>query len=114
MGQTPIIEIFPIASNVDSAIGDVEHKAPNMPLAVLLALVLAVVLSGCVETAECNATVSCPDQQVCYEYTCREACQAQQDCAEAQSCTPCMAEGAADDEGQCFGEDLSACVPEGE
>lgn len=93
--------------------GDVEPKARYTIIAALIVLVAITLLGGCVETAECNATVSCPDQQVCYEYTCREVCETQQDCAAAESCTPCMPAGTAG-EGACFGEELDACVPEDE
>ncbi|QDG49822.1 hypothetical protein FIV42_03425 [Persicimonas caeni] len=76
----------------------------------MLALLCAL-LSGCVETAECNATVSCPDEQVCYEYTCRDTCQTDAECSTAETCAPCIG-GAVGGEGKCFGEEQNACIPE--
>lgn len=67
--------------------------------------------AGCVETAECNAAVSCPDEQVCYEYTCLDTCETAQECGSSQTCAPCIDE-AVGGEGKCFGEDQNACIPE--
>jgi hypothetical protein len=126
MGQTPFIETFKNLcgySNVDSTTGCVERVGVvnlervslwRCACSIACSLLFAggLLASGCVETAECNDTVSCPDEQVCYAYTCRDVCETQQECAAAESCTPCTDDGADSDEGECFGEELSACVPE--
>ena len=68
--------------------------------------------SGCVETAECNESVTCPDDEVCYEYRCLGRCQSNDQCGEDEECRPCKAPDQSDGEGKCFGADQSACVPE--
>lgn len=82
-----------------------------MLLAALVALQMAW-SSGCVETAECNATVECPSDEVCYQFRCRTKCDSQDQCAADEQCAPCKPAGSSDEQGKCFGEDLSACVPE--
>ena len=128
MGQTPFIETFKYLcgySNVDSTTARVEQVgveriscmslgrcACSIMCGLLLVgslLATGLLATGCVETAECNDTVSCPDEQVCYAFTCRDVCETQQECSAAETCTPCTDDG---DEGECFGEELSACVPE--
>ena len=69
-------------------------------------------LVGCVETAECNATVDCPGDEVCYEFTCRLPCEKDDDCEAEQACLACQPSGAAEDVDKCFGDDRKACVPE--
>jgi hypothetical protein len=68
--------------------------------------------AGCVDTAECNAAVTCPGDDVCYEYRCRERCETDAQCAEDQICEPCRPIAGTNDQGKCFGRDLNACVQE--
>jgi hypothetical protein len=124
MGQTPDIELFKSAcshSNVDSTRGCVEaierrDRSSSWQRAFVIAtsLLLALVFwaPGCVDTAECNATVSCPKQEVCYAYTCRAICETQSQCSDGEACRSCMDGATGGDDGECFGEDLQACVPE--
>jgi hypothetical protein len=80
-------------------------------LAVLAAC--ALLLGGsCVETAECNESVTCPSGEVCYEFECREICSSDDDCDEDESCLACKPPELADATGNCFGADRSACVPD--
>ncbi len=103
--------------NVDSARDDVECDALSRwsvgrwALVVLAVGLWSLGAPGCVQTAECNATVHCPSAQVCYQYQCRPKCDTQQQCASDEVCTPCKPAGSSNDQGECFGEDLRACVP---
>jgi hypothetical protein len=100
-------------SNVVSASGDVERAAGLLWVAAALALVAVLwAAGGCVETAECNATVRCPDQQVCYDYECRPICESNSECDGDRQCTPCIAESGSDDQGHCFGREVNACMPQ--
>lgn len=66
--------------------------------------------TGCVETAECTATLGCPGDEVCYEYRCRVRCEDASQCLPGQVCAPCQQIKGTHDPGKCFGEDLNACV----
>lgn len=117
-----------LARNVDTPARDVEAGRPETFLlggsrgskaaarGLGLAGVWAVVflfaagVTSCVETAECNAAVTCPSGMVCYEYECRIACESQAQCPEEQVCAPCLTISGTHDQGKCFGADLNACV----
>lgn len=73
-------------------------------------LVCGGVITGCVRTAECNATVHCPNDQVCYQYQCHATCETSQQCASDETCAPCKPPSSSG-EGECFGQDVNACVP---
>lgn len=67
--------------------------------------------AGCVNTAECDASVPCDDGEVCYDYVCRAACGSDEDCGTSLFCAPCNqddADGAID---HCFLSDEFACIP---
>jgi hypothetical protein len=83
-----------------------------MLVAAFAALAAALLLqtSACVETAECNESVTCPSGEVCYEFRCRQVCEMDDDCGDAESCEPCKPPDSV--EGRCFGADLSACIPQ--
>lgn len=89
------------------------RRAPAAAIALgALLLVVSVIFgaSACVETAECNASVTCPTGQVCYEYECRVRCESQAQCSDGQVCAPCQTIAGTHDQGKCFGADLYACV----
>jgi|GEM_PF-5351723 len=99
--------------NVNSEVGVVEACGPTRRwCAAILALFMLMILgaSGCVETAECNAAVTCPASQVCYEYECRMRCESAAQCGDGQVCSPCQTIAGTHDQGKCFGADLYACV----
>lgn len=71
------------------------------------------IIQACVETAECDESVGCPGDQVCFEYICRASCD-QQECSEGFSCEACIF---ADDNrivNRCIGSVGLACLPQGE
>lgn len=80
----------------------------------LLCVVMLLVMgaSGCVDTAECNASVTCPAGKVCYEYECHIRCESSAQCGEEQVCAPCQTISGTHDQGKCFGADLKACIDE--
>lgn len=94
-------------SNVgrESAYVEIARRA-----AALLIACVVLAAAGCVETAECNATVDCPDSQVCFEFVCRQPCETSDECDGDETCTPCQPAGAV--ENRCFGREANACVPE--
>lgn len=75
----------------------------SMAFAALFVLLSA----GCVETAECNESVRCPDGEVCYRYVCRRRCDSDEDCPDGAACQPCEP---ASGESRCFGIEGRACV----
>lgn len=75
-------------------------------------VVVALLWAGCVETAECNATVRCPDQQVCYDYECRPICESASECDGDHQCVACISESGSDEQGHCFGREVNACMPQ--
>ncbi|MFP4600018.1 MAG: hypothetical protein ACOC9W_02020 [Persicimonas sp.] len=108
-------------SNVGSRGGNVERTRPpvsRLRLVVVGAVVFvglfAILIgpTGCVESAECNATVRCPDDEVCYDYECRAVCESADECAASEQCAPCMPDGASGDRDHCFGSELNACIAE--
>ncbi|TDP73618.1 hypothetical protein DFR33_106262 [Bradymonas sediminis] len=108
-----------VGRNVVSPAGDVEASAPRaarrtyfMGAWALLFLLLILGAPACVDTAECNATVSCPGGEVCFEYECRPRCESAAQCPADQVCSPCQTISGTHDQGKCFGADLSACVDE--
>lgn len=77
-----------------------------LPVVALCAMVL---LSpgkvGCVETAECDQSITCDDtSKVCFRYECKQVCEEDEDCGQGESCLSCEANDA------CFGMMLRACV----
>lgn len=102
------------APNVGSARGDVERGRRLRAWLAIALLVGSTVASGCVETAECNATVRCPGEQICYDFECRLVCEAEADCEHDERCAACIPDDASDDQGHCFGVEERACVPEEE
>ena len=83
-------------------------------LAMLVAASVALLATSCVETAECNESVTCPDDEVCYEFRCRAICESDQECADGYECLPCKPPELADTNGHCFGAEASACVAQQE
>lgn len=77
-----------------------------LALATSCVLVLAVGGEpGCVETAECDQSITCDDTtKVCFRYECKAICEEDEDCEEGASCQSCEANDA------CFGVMLRACV----
>ena len=74
-------------------------------------LAVAVVLAGgCVETAECNESVSCSNGRICYRFECRQICETDAQCGDGQTCRPCKEPGS--EENRCFGASVRACVPD--
>jgi len=80
-------------------------------LSKLVALLLFAAQPGCVETAECDETVSCESGRVCYDYTCRLTCQADSDCRSDESCLPCAQDDVNASQDHCFGRTINACIP---
>ncbi|MGM0558001.1 MAG: hypothetical protein ACQEVA_16570 [Myxococcota bacterium] len=76
----------------------------------VLAMAILLQTTACVETAECNESVTCSSGEVCFEFRCRSICDVDADCADDQSCEPCKPPES--EEGRCFGEEESACVPQ--
>jgi hypothetical protein len=77
-------------------------------------LVAAFGWTGCVQTAECNASVRCPDGEVCFDYVCRQRCQADRDCANSQACISCDDRQGERGQNVCFGQSVRACIPSDE
>lgn len=100
--------------NVGSVAGYVERGARLAVWGCAAALVAMWLAAGCVETAECNATVPCPDGDICYDYECRSVCEQDRECGDGTRCVACMADDAPDDQGHCFGSEARACVPDEE
>tara|TARA_B100000686_G_C16396309_1_gene764987 strand:- start:94 stop:429 length:336 start_codon:yes stop_codon:yes gene_type:complete len=68
-------------------------------------ILLALSRLGCVETAECDQSITCDDSsKVCFRYECKQVCAYDEDCNEGESCQSCEANDA------CFGMMLRACV----
>lgn len=68
--------------------------------------------SGCVETAECDATVPCDDGQICYDYECRVTCELDDECGSGSVCAPCQQDDAEGTVDHCFEATVFACVAE--
>jgi hypothetical protein len=77
----------------------------------LVALV-AVSTLGCVETAECDATVPCEEGDRCYDYECHPICEVDSDCGRGAICVPCMQDDAEGTIDHCFEATESVCVLE--
>ena len=86
------------------------RRGGRIGVAIVTAALLWVVGAGCVETADCNESVRCPDGEICYRYECRPRCRSDENCGEAASCRPCVEPET--EENRCFGEQARACVRE--
>lgn len=74
-------------------------------------MMLGLIPAGCVETAECDEDVRCPDGQICYELVCRVRCASTDDCSENQACFPCEEDDGTSIIDHCFQRRGNACLP---
>ena len=93
---------------MDSGQARVLQRSRGARVVIMAMLLIWVPLSGCVETADCNESVRCPDGQVCYRYECRRRCDEASDCGDGTSCRPCV--DPETEENYCFGERARACL----
>ncbi len=72
---------------------------------------VAVGLISCVETAECDETILCPDGQTCFELVCEDDCESNMDCGDGEVCTPCVLDDGTGVTDRCFDRGESVCRP---
>lgn len=65
---------------------------------------LVIWLGGCVETAQCDEYVGCPEGQACYQHRCLQRCDGGEQCPSDLECRVCTEEQ----------EEGGARCPEGE
>lgn len=83
---------------------------PRVVLALFLLLGPGLAAMGCVETAECDLYVGCPEDRVCYQSQCLPRCSDDGDCSGDEVCSPCETGDDDDDNGRCPGDEGRACV----
>jgi hypothetical protein len=78
----------------------------------LVAVALALCAGGCVQTAECDATVPCPDGERCYDYECHTICADDTECGGGAVCLPCQQDDSEGTVDHCFEATDNVCVVE--
>ena len=73
-------------------------------------MIVAIGLSGCVNTAECDEYVGCVDGAICFQSKCKPVCSGDDECDEGQRCIPCIEEHEEGVDDRCLGLDEMACV----
>lgn len=75
----------------------------------IVAVLMGVLVAGCVKTAECDEHVSCGSGEVCYQHQCMVRCERREQCAEDEVCASCQGDSQ-NPAGYCHGVRGGACV----
>lgn len=72
-----------------------------------LVVAAAMLVPGCVTTADCDQYVGCAEDEICFQSRCLPECDTDDDCGDNRWCAPCHSTEGDD---RCLGQQGGACI----